>query len=169
MPPLPGLRKDVRIENPAFPRGATILPPLPGLLRSEKPLNAPFDIEIIPAILDHSYRNTALSGEMRFLTHFLTGGNETRTDIALAWLNTNHEIALSDVKANHEDAQHVLSVFAKLWPATPPRFTLKPTTKLNSVATMMCPPVIFANSRNASANGLTNTPIISTGIIIGHM
>ena len=77
----------------------------------------PFNPDFIPAILTHSHQNLSRTSEVRFMAHFLTGG-DYRAEILLEWLSAPIEVPLSRAEKNDEYARAVLKRFAELWPHT---------------------------------------------------
>jgi HEAT repeat protein len=73
------------------------------------------DFKLLPYILNSVYHNASLSDEIRFLSHFL-GGGEEKVEILLKWLGepgNNYPKELT-----HDEARKTLTVFCDVWGAS---------------------------------------------------
>ena len=84
-------------------------------VQGEEPLN----LRIILSILSIVYDNSSRVGEVRFLAHFL-GGGEPHTEIITAWLADPMTRPTAPIGQNHDLAVKTLKVFAQAWPFSKP-------------------------------------------------
>ena len=79
----------------------------------------PFAIDRIPSIASAIYRSRAVTGEVRFLAHFLGGGVES-VETLLTWIGAPHpqHSSLKAASNDHQRARQALATFRDAWPGT---------------------------------------------------
>ncbi len=79
----------------------------------------PLSIELILGILSISYEDSSRIGEIRFLAHFL-GGGDTDIEILTAWVGEPITRPTAAVTQDHDLAVKTLHVFEQAWPLSEP-------------------------------------------------
>lgn len=79
----------------------------------------PLSIELILGVLSASYEDSSRIGEIRFLAHFLGGGNPD-IEALTAWIGEPITRPTTAISQNHDLAVKTLHVFEQAWPLSEP-------------------------------------------------